>query len=99
MKRVETLNQLFAHWKQKTDKLAALNRLRSFYNKRRTIINAPYDAELAKHKRKHGANSVTPEILSSLYNKVRGKMTELREWYGSMTKKINDRFDSKDRRR
>ena len=96
MKRFESLSDLLAHWGRQADKYTALNRLREYYDEQREIIAAPFHRKLLEYAEKHSAASVTPEIRDSLCSEIRDEMTQLRDWYGRMTKEIIDYYEKKD---
>ncbi|OIO10919.1 MAG: hypothetical protein AUJ52_03020 [Elusimicrobia bacterium CG1_02_63_36] len=88
MKRINSWTELFEDWQNEADKLAALKRLRDYFDFQLSILTEPFHTKLQKWIEENGASQVTPEIMDSLYASVKDDVKALEKWYADAMRDI-----------
>src|ERR1700756_2439859 len=91
----DPLKQVLATIHRQGDKYEALNRLRELYDEKRDAILLPYQQKMFELKQRQGDEGLTVEVRNSLYDEIRPAISELQRWYGDLTKKIIEHYDTK----
>ena len=95
MKLINSWKELFEHWENEANKYSALIRLRQYFDFQSSIINEPFHHNLLDRIERQGKDSITADVLTDLYSKVRPAMDELNKWYAEVIQDIVEYYRKK----